>query len=111
VDTAVNHVGAAVASELSQLHPAQGISSVDADSDDIAGLDALSLEWRQSLVRDDWVAVFCGGGRSKNIQPTRGDDTDSKRGIAGVHKMNAHFMWISFWLAVPRTTKEIFGST
>ncbi len=44
VDAAVHYVGAAFAGDFPQFHAAQRITRVDADSDDIAGLECSPAE-------------------------------------------------------------------
>ena len=46
MNAAVDHVGAALAGDFAQFHAAQSVAGVDADSDDIPGLNALRVKWR-----------------------------------------------------------------
>jgi hypothetical protein len=64
---------------------------VDADADDVAGLDAFRDDLFKRLIDEDGVAgeFGCGGGEDK--EPSGGDDRSSKRIVRGVYETYTHW--------------------
>jgi hypothetical protein len=90
MDAAVNYPGAAFTSHAADFHAAQSVPCMDADADNVTGLNQLGLNQLQRFVGDHRVAILARSRRSKHVQPPRGDDADPKRNIAGIYQVNAH---------------------
>jgi hypothetical protein len=90
VNASVYHQSATFARGAADLHTAQRIARVDADADDVAGLNGIEVHLLQRFVRNNGVAAAKRCGARENIKPARGDYPDSERGVAGVNQMNAH---------------------
>jgi hypothetical protein len=63
VNAAEHDPRTAFAGEAADLVPAQGVSGVDADSNDIARLDRCRIEHFQGFIRNEGVAELPRGGR------------------------------------------------
>ncbi len=65
---------AARAGFASDLVSAQGVAGVDADADDVAGLDGRGIERIERLVAEDGIAAVKRRGGGEDVEPPRGDD-------------------------------------
>jgi hypothetical protein len=90
VDASENDVGAALASHLSNLVPAKGIGGVDANSDDISGMNVGWFDGLKSFVNQNGIPKAGGGCSGQNIEPSRSNDRGAERNIAGINQMNSH---------------------
>ena len=91
MDSAEHHPGAPLARRASDLVSSQGVAGVDADADDVAGLDALQIEMLQSFIADFGIAERLVGRSGQNVQPSWRDDCSPESGIAWIDEVNAHF--------------------
>jgi hypothetical protein len=90
VNAAEYHKRAARSGGSSDLIPAQRISSMDADSDDISNLNGVLVDRLERLVDEQRRAMTCGGRSGENVHPPWGDHGGAKRHIARIDEMNAH---------------------
>ncbi len=90
MDAAVDDPGAARAGDAADLVSAQGIAGMDADADDVAGLDGLGVDLFERFIDEDGIA--CGGGRGggEHEEPARRDDSGTKGIVAGIDEMHLH---------------------
>jgi hypothetical protein len=90
VNAAIDDPGAAGARHAADRVSAQGIAGVDADADDVAGLNGLGHNLLERLIDEDGISdgTRCGG--CKHEEPTRRDDRGAKGIVAGIDEMNAH---------------------
>jgi hypothetical protein len=89
VDAAVDDPGSALAGDAADLVAAEGVAGVDADADDVAGLDGFGDDLLEGFVDEDGVACGGGCGGSEDEEPTRGDDGGAKGVVARIYEMNA----------------------
>jgi hypothetical protein len=61
---------------------------VDADADDITGMDGFRVDLFERFIDEDGVANDGGCGSSENEEPTWRNDCGPKRIIAGIYKVN-----------------------
>ncbi len=90
MNAAVDDPCAAFAGHAADLVSAQRIAGVDADADDVAGLDGGGVDRFERLVNEDGVAGNLWRGGGKDEKPARGDDSGAKGVVAGIYEMNAH---------------------
>ena len=90
MDSPEHDPGAALACRASDLVSSQGVAGVNANADDVAGLDALQIEMFQSFIADFGIAERLIGRGGQNVQPSWRDDCGPEGGIAWIDKMNAH---------------------
>ncbi len=90
VDAAVDDPCAALAGHAPDLVAAQGVAGVDADADDVAGMNGLGYDLFEGLIDEDGVAGDGGCSCCKDKQPARRDDGRAKRIITGIDQVNAH---------------------
>jgi hypothetical protein len=90
VYAAVHHARAALLHTLANLVTAKGVAGVNADPDDVTGLNAVEFQLFQRLVDDLRRAI--GGWRRprQHEEPTRRDDADAERQVARVDEMHSH---------------------
>src|SRR5207237_7097577 len=79
---------------------AQRVGRVDADTNNIAGLNASGIHGTQGFIDKRGIAKDFGSCRRKHVQPTRRDYRGPERDFAGINEMNAHT--ISPFLGGPR---------
>jgi hypothetical protein len=89
VDAAVDDPGSALAGDAADFVAAEGVAGVDADADDVAGLDGFGDDLFDGFVDEDGVACGGGCGGGEDEEPTGGDDGGAKGVVAGIYKMNA----------------------
>ena len=63
---------------------------MNANSDDITGLNLIQVHLLQRFVYDDWVTVLLGSRASEDIEPSRRDDCRAERAITRVNEEYAH---------------------
>ncbi len=90
VNAAVDDPRAAAARHPAHLVAAQSVAGVDADADNVAGLNGLRDDLLERFIDEDGIAGRLWRGGGKNKQPARRDDRRSKRIVAWVDQMNAH---------------------
>jgi len=92
VNASKHDVGAAFAGQLPDLVAAERVGGVDADADNIAGLNLIQFYRLQGLVHQAGIAKARGCRRCEHIQPARGYDRGAKRNFTGIDEVNAHAM-------------------
>ena len=90
VNAAVDDVGASGPRQPSDFVAAQRVDRVNADSDDVAGLDRVFVELVQRFVDQHRVAVTRRRRRGQHVQPSRGDDGGAERHVARIDQVNSH---------------------
>ena len=90
VDAAVHDPRPALARPLAEGVADQRVAGVDADADDVAGLDPAVVERLEALVDHDRIAPLAGGRGREHVQPAGGDDGYAEREVAGVDDEYAH---------------------
>ena len=90
VDAAIHDPGSAFTRHASDFHAAQSIAGMDADANDIAGLNEFGLNLFKGLVGNERIAVAGRSSGGKHVQPTRRDHADAERSIAGIDQVDAH---------------------
>ena len=92
VNASEHHVGAALAGHFPDFVAAERVGGVDADADNIAGLNLIRVYRLQGLVDQAGIAKARRCRRCKHIQPARGNDRGAKRNFTGIDEVNAHAM-------------------
>ncbi len=92
VNASKHHVGAALAGQFPDFVAAERVGGVDADADNIAGLNLVRFYRLQGLVHQAGIAKARRCRRCKHIQPARGYDRGAKRNFTGIDEVNAHAM-------------------
>jgi hypothetical protein len=90
VNAAKHNVGAAFAGHFPNFITAKRVGGVDANTDDVPGLN---LEWVyrvQSFIDQTGIAKACGRRCGQHIQPARSNDSRTERNFAWIDQMNAH---------------------
>ena len=90
MNATVDDPGSAFSRHAADGVSAQCVAGVDADSDDVAGMDALRNNLFQGLIDEDGVtrdSRCCGG---EDEEPSGSDDGRAKRIVAGINQVNAH---------------------
>ena len=90
VNAAIDDPGAALARHLADLVAAQSVAGVDADADDVPGLNAVGIDLLQRLVDEDGIAHRRRRGRGQHEEPAGRNDGRAKGIVAGIHQKNAH---------------------
>ncbi len=72
VDAAVDDPGSALAGHAADLVAAQGVAGVDADADDVAGLDGVGDDLLERLVDEDGVAQQSAAWRRRGRTASAG---------------------------------------
>ena len=90
MNAAVHDVSASGSRHPADAIAAQRISCVNADTDDIAGLDRVLLERVQRLVDQQRCSVTSRRRGGENVLPPRGDHGGAKRYIARIDQVNSH---------------------
>src|SRR5256885_12942075 len=90
VDSSEHHIGTTIACYFPDLVAAQGICGVDANADNIAGLNLSRVDRRQRLIHDAGIAKARRCRCRKNIQPSRGNDCSAERDFTWINEVNAH---------------------
>jgi len=88
VDSAVDDPGSAFAGNAAYFVAAEGVAGVDADTDDVAGLDGFGDDLFDGFVDEDGVACDGWRGGGEDEEPTWGDDCGPKGVVAGIYEMN-----------------------
>ncbi len=78
VNAAEDHRRAARSHGRTNLIAAQRISRVDADPDDVAGVDGVEIERLERFIDDAWPSVCGRCGRAQDEQPARRDHTNAE---------------------------------
>ena len=95
VNAAEDHPGAALPRDPPHLMAAQRIGGVDADADDVAGLDGLGYNGFQRLVNDQRIAILRGVAAASTYSH-RGVITPipnaTSLGLTKCTRINPHFM-------------------
>src|SRR5487761_123070 len=97
--SAEDHIGASVARYFANLIPAQSVSRMNTDPDNVSGLDALGINGAKRFVDNNWIAKGCWRSGGKHIEPTGRDDRGTKRNMARIDKVNLHACRIEPMLA------------
>jgi hypothetical protein len=63
---------------------------MDANANDVAGLNEFGLNLFKRLVSDKRITVVGRSRSGKHVQPTRSDHADPERGITRINKVDAH---------------------
>jgi hypothetical protein len=63
---------------------------VDADADNVVGLDGFGEDLFEGLIDQDGIASGGRGRCGEYKEPSWGDDGGTKRVVAGIYKMNAN---------------------
>ena len=90
VDPAKHDGRARFAQRGADLVAAQRVPGVDSDPDNVARADDRSIEQLERFVVNAGIAITRGRGARKHEEPAWRDDSDSKRNVTGVHKVNGH---------------------
>ena len=88
VDAAEDDPGAALAGDAADFVAAERVEGVDADADDVTGLDGLWVDLLEGLVDEFRVAEAFRGGAGEDKHPPWSDDCNAEGAFAGVHKLN-----------------------
>src|SRR5262249_3633132 len=88
VNTAENHPRAARADLTPDLIPTERVTGMDANAYDIPRSDRVEIERVQGFVNDLRIAPATAGRGSQDVQPSGGNDGDTKRLRARVNQMN-----------------------
>jgi hypothetical protein len=88
VDTAVDDPATALAGHAAYFVAAKGVAGVDADADDVTGLDGFGDDLFEGFVDEDGVASDLRGCCGENKEPTWRDNCGPKRVVAGIYEMN-----------------------
>src|SRR5579864_5998627 len=88
VDAAKDHPGAPAPRQLPNLVPTQRIAGVNANSNNITGMNSERLERLQGFIYKVRASVRIGSGSGQHIQPPRRYDRRPKRHIARIDQMN-----------------------
>ncbi len=89
VNSAVDDPGAAGARHAADRVAAQGVAGVDADADDVAGLNGLGHNLLERFIDENGISDDGGRGGGKHEEPARRDDRGAKGIVAGIDEMNA----------------------
>ncbi|HTD96675.1 MAG TPA: hypothetical protein VK627_07085 [Edaphobacter sp.] len=90
MNSAVDDPCSTAAGDASDLVAAQGIAGVDADADDIAGLNGFRDDLLDGFVDEDGIARDCRSRCGQDKEPSGGDNGSTKGVVAGVYKMDAN---------------------
>ena len=90
VNAAKGHGGPASPRQLAKLVSAKGVAGVNADPDDIAGLNGVHIDGLEGVVRDPWVSKRRRRRGSEDEQPPRRYHADAEGEVARIHEMNGH---------------------
>ena len=90
VDPAEDDPGPALARDPADFVAAQRVACVNADPDDVAGLNRRVIQHLQRFVRDERIAELARGRRRKDVKPSRRNDTDTEREMAGIDQVHLH---------------------
>ena len=88
-------VGARRSRGVADLVAPQRVAGVDADADDVAGLDGGGVDRVERFVHDDGIAELGWRRRRDDIQPARRNNADAERDVAWVDEMNSHRVSLS----------------
>ena len=102
VNSAIDDPGAAGAGHAADGVAAQGIAGVDADADDVAGLNGLGHNLLERFIDENGIADRSGRGGGEHEEPAGRDDRGAKGIVAGIDQMNAHAdqpFAVQVWLA------------
>ena len=88
MDAAVDDPGSALASDAPDFVSAKGVAGMDADADDVAGLDGFGGDLFEGFVDEDGISCGRRCGCGENEEPTRGNYGGPKRVIAGIYEMD-----------------------
>src|ERR1700733_5477266 len=91
VNAAVDDPCSAGAGHAADLVAAQCVAGVDADADDVAGLDGFGDDLFEGLIDEDGVAGDFRCGRGEHEKPSRGDDRGAKGIVRGVYETYTHW--------------------
>ena len=91
VNAAIYHPGAALASHSSHLISAQSVAGMDADSDNIAGLNGIWINLFERFIHQDGIACGSRRGGRKYKEPPGRNNRRSKRIVAWIDQMDARF--------------------
>ena len=109
MNAAVHDVRATRARVPADFVAAERVAGMNADADDVAGLDRCRIEKCQGFVDQYGIAVAFGRGAGQDVQPARRDDGGAERDMAGIDQMNFHARVAPFegaW-AVSRSRAEV----
>ena len=70
------------------LVAAQRIAGMDADADDVAGVEGAEIERLERFVGDDRVAELARGRGGDDVEPARRDDADAEGDVARIDEMH-----------------------
>jgi hypothetical protein len=90
VNPAEDDEGAAPASDSADLVAAEGVEGMNADTDDIAGLEAGWIHRTERFIGDRRIAKGgrrCGGN---HVDPSWRDHGGAKRYATGIYEANLH---------------------
>jgi hypothetical protein len=90
VNAAVDDPCSAGAGHAADGVSAESVAGVDADADDVSGVDALGSDLLEGFIDEDWVACAARGGGSEDEEPSRGDYGRAKGIVAGVDQVDTH---------------------
>ena len=90
MDSPEHNPGAALACRAADFVSSQCVAGVNADTDDVAGLNTLQVEVFQSFIADFGIAERLVGRSGEHVQPSRRDDCRAERSIAGIDEVDAH---------------------
>jgi hypothetical protein len=90
VDAAVDDPGSAFAGDAAYLVAAEGVAGVNADADDVVGLDGFGEDLFEGFVDEDGISCRRRCGCGEDEEPTGGDYCSPKRVVAGIYEMNAN---------------------
>ena len=94
VDAAEHDARAARAHALPDLVAAKRVAGVNADADDVAGLNARPYRTLPGFRRRSGRAIRGRCRARQHEQPTGRDDADAEREMAWVHKMDSHALLV-----------------
>jgi hypothetical protein len=95
VDSTVDDPGSAFAGDASDFVAAEGIAGMDADADDVSGMNGFGDNLLDGFVGKDGIACDGWRGGGEDEQPSRSDDRCSKRIVAGIDEVDAHNLDLS----------------
>jgi hypothetical protein len=84
VNASEDHPCAALARHAAELISAKCIAGVDADADDVAGLDDRGIYLFQALVDEGWISVDVWGSGGEHEEPTGSNNSSAKGNIARI---------------------------
>ena len=89
MDAAVDDPGSALSSDAAYFVAAKSVAGVDADADEVAGLDGFGEDLLDGFIDEDGVAGCGWGSGGEDEKPTWSDDGGTEGVVAGVDEMNA----------------------